>query len=212
MANAFLWSTWASVPVFVMYLFTLEASEKSALTPIGMMIAALIASASVIKSIQSQKALDVEKARREMYGHYMDLYETMIEFIQELLMLEKIEQNYLSKMRFKTGRVNFFPQEIQVAVKEIFAHAYKLHILRRDIENISRFLEKERPLPVVVSGDATPKEQLRVKERAKENLERLKEKKDIELDKKYELLSESEQWLQQRETSLEDVFRPFLKI
>ncbi len=66
LATAFLWASWVSAPVFIAYYaFFSDQNGKLTLTPLGMMIAAFIASASVMKSIVSQRQIEHEKVKRE---------------------------------------------------------------------------------------------------------------------------------------------------
>lgn len=73
--NLFLVTSWIAAAVFTIVLFLIllfdtntsgnGTSTAQALTPIGMMIAALIASASVMKNIAETKAHDIAKSEKE---------------------------------------------------------------------------------------------------------------------------------------------------
>lgn len=69
LVNAFLLSSWVSAAIFAIHIFSLinanKAGEAIALSPLGMMIAALIASASVMKNIAETKAHDLSKSEKE---------------------------------------------------------------------------------------------------------------------------------------------------
>src|SRR3989339_2111433 len=66
LVNAFLWLSWILAAIFAIHIFKLinvnKVQDALALSPLGMMIAALIASASVMKNIAETKAHDLSKS------------------------------------------------------------------------------------------------------------------------------------------------------
>lgn len=88
-ANVMLSTTWYLALFYVIgifYLFlTNETSVLIGLTPIGMMIAALIASASVMKNIAETKANEAEKHRKESSKFHLDQCSEGLKTFYELI-------------------------------------------------------------------------------------------------------------------------------
>lgn len=69
LVNIFLYGSWITAAAFALYIFSIlninDGKEAIALSPLGMMIAALIASASIMKNIAETKAHDIKKSEKE---------------------------------------------------------------------------------------------------------------------------------------------------
>ncbi|MDP3266841.1 MAG: hypothetical protein Q8M39_08435 [Sulfuricurvum sp.] len=79
--NLFLWLSWISAASFAIHIFSLinavKTDEAIALSPLGMMVAALIASASVMKNIAETKAHDIAKSEKEILRKKKYVYNIM---------------------------------------------------------------------------------------------------------------------------------------
>lgn len=89
LVNAFLWLSWISAATFTIHIFSLintgKAQDAIALSPLGMMIAALIASASVMKNIAETKKNESEKNKKEASKFHLDKCTDGLKTFYELL-------------------------------------------------------------------------------------------------------------------------------
>jgi len=93
--NYFLRTTWILAGIFTLALFYLllfytpindkDSNPALALAPLGMMIAALIASASVMKNIAETKANEVKKHEKEDSKFYLEQCIKTLEHVSDLL-------------------------------------------------------------------------------------------------------------------------------
>lgn len=88
MVNLFLYGSWtvaALFAIFIVYLIETDTQRAVAFAPLGMMIAALIASASVMKNIAETKANEAEKHKKEASKFHLDKCTEGLEHVYGLL-------------------------------------------------------------------------------------------------------------------------------
>lgn len=86
--NLFLYGSWIVAALFALYIVHLIETNKEraiAFAPLGMMIAALIASASVMKNIAETKANETKKHEKEDSKFYLEQCVKTLEHIYDLL-------------------------------------------------------------------------------------------------------------------------------
>lgn len=98
--NFLLIATWTLVPVFTLYfaytLFSGHYETAKALAPLGMMIAAMIASASVMKNIAETKANDLTKSKEEKIRKSAFALDTMIAIHTNISIFIRKNDQYVS--------------------------------------------------------------------------------------------------------------------
>lgn len=158
--NLFLYGSWtvaALFAVFIVHLIETNHDRAVAFAPLGMMIAALIASASVMKNIAETKANESEKLNREIFKNKNMLNMLLLNISASLDKYKKIEPGKIYKLdhdiqRLKELYKSLIDKDIlstldidnQYLVFEIYTKLINIVTMLSERENFRQVQEREQ--------------------------------------------------------------------